>query len=710
MIQEQTTQVSQPSGFDDIISLSEIMGIILNGKWWIMGSTALFALGALFYLWAAVPIYSARTLIQFDSGKPVLSRLGEVVEAEKLNIVVEPDYFPVVGQAIARRYRPGPESVVQLNSPVPGLSGFAWGGERIRVSVFNVPEGMRNEVFTLVAGTDNQYKLLYDDELVLRGRVGERSASASASATIQGVELLITQLEARPGTRFNLSKLHLTNAVDKLEKRLSISEKGKNTGTMSLSITGPDREKNLKTLQAITKSYLGWHIKWFSADDQSSLEFLESKLPEFKARVELAQLRLDRYQHKPQAVGLNPENKIVLDELVGIDSQLAKLDMQIQNMSQRYSASHPDMIELAHQRKYLEERRIEFTGITEELPEPQEKVFNLVKDVELSTLVYSELLSQVQELKVAISSVANDVHILEPAHSGIEPVKPKKAVIAVLVTLLGGMLGLGLVFVRDMLRQGVKTPEELEAKIGLPVYATIPYSDQVNALERNARKSGSGHFLLARSAPKALAVESLRSLRTNLSFTLTEVPDNRIMITTPSPGVGKSFVSANLAELLAETDKKVLLISADMRKGHLHRNFGLPGEKGLADMLIDPGLDAAVPTGKNLDIICGGKCPSNPSELLISPAFTALLEKASSQYDVVLVDTPPVLAVTDAAIIGQQCGTVFMVVRAELTPVSEIDYATKRLQQAGVGVHGVVLNGLVEKSSSRYGYYQYSYE
>lgn len=733
---QQTQQVSRPD--DDVISLSEILGILLNGKYWIISSTVLFALGALFYLWIATPIFSANALVQVESQKSPLGGLvemseafsgetpseaeievirsrfvlGKVIENEKRNIVAEPDYFPVIGRAIARRYRPEPQSTERFNSPLLWMSGYAWGGERIQVSTFKVPESLKGEPFTLVATDHQQYRLMIDDQTLLQGRVGEVVRTGASIAIPGEIELFVAQLEARPGTRFNLSKLPLVGAVENLQQRLGVSEKGKKTGVLSLSITGPDRAENRKTLEAIIQRYLRQNVERVSAEAQNSLEFLEARLPEMKAEMELAESRLNRYRLENQTVDLTLETKAVLEQAVAIDTELAQMDIQIQQMGQRYTASHPIMIELANQRKYLEGRKQEFTGATKDLPETQQEVMRLARDVEVNTQVYTELLNKAQELKIVRASAVGNVRILDHALSAIKPVKPKKALIAVLATLLGGMLGMGLVFLRDMLRQGVKTPEEVEAKTGLPVYATIPDSDQLKLLERNARKGGAGGFLLARSAPKDLTVESLRSLRTNLSFALMEAPDNRIMITGPSPGVGKSFVSANLAELLAETGKKVLLIGADLRKGHLYRIFGLPGEKGLADMLVDPSLNAIVPAGDNLHVISGGKYPPNPSELLMSPAFTALLEKASSQYDVVIIDTPPVLAVTDAAIIGEQCGTSFMVARAELNPAREIDYATKRLQQAGVNVRGAVLNGLVKTSSryGNYGYYQYSYD
>ncbi|MGI2027825.1 polysaccharide biosynthesis tyrosine autokinase [Endozoicomonas acroporae] len=722
---------------DDVISLSEILAIILNGKWWIIGSTLLFSLGALFYLWIATPIYSANALVQVESQKSPLGGLvemseafagespseaeievirsrfvlGRVVDSEKKAIVVQPSYFPVIGQAIARRYRPEAEGNTPFNSPLLWLSSFAWGGERIQVDRFTVPEAFQGQPFTLVAGKDGQYQLIFDDQPVLNGRVGEPSSSG-ATGTPRGIELFVTKLAARPGTEFTLAKQHFITAIDGLGQRLTVSEKGKKTGVLALGITGPERAENRKTLEAIIQRYLRQNVERVSAEAQNSLQFLEDQLPEVRSELELAESRLNRYRLENQTVDLTLETQAILEQAVDIDTELAKLDIQMQQMGQRYTSSHPIMIELKNQRQFLSNRKKEFLGATEDLPQTQQEVLRLARDVQVSTQVYTELLNRAQELKIVKASAVGNVRILDHSLSTIEPVKPKKALIAVLATLLGGMLGMGLVFVRDMLNQGVKTPEEVEAKTGLPVYATVPESEQLKVMERNARKGSAGGFVLARSAPRDLAIESLRSLRTNLAFALMEAPNNRIMLTGPSPDVGKSFVSSNLAELLAESGKKVLLIEADLRKGNLNKVFGVKSDNGLAEMLVNPTLNAIMPVGENLHLIAGGKYPPNPSELLMSPNFTALLEKMSNQYDVVLIDTPPVLAVTDAAIIGEQCGTSFMVVRAELNPAREIEYATRRLQQAGVNVRGAVLNGLVKTASryGNYGYYQYAYE
>ncbi len=717
---------------DDVISLSEILGIILNGKWWIAGSTVLFAICALFYLWVATPIYKSDALVQVESQKSPLGGLvemtdmlsgetpseaeievirsrfvlGTVVESQKLNIVAQPDYFPVLGRAIARRFSPDLASGELINSPLLWFSGYAWGGETIKVERFLIPVSMQGEAYTLVAGEQGQYQLESDDTPVLTGKVGESALSDDGR-----VRLFVSDLKARPGTRFTITRQPMVTAIENLVKRLSVSEKGKKTGVLALSLTGPNKRENSRVLEAIIQRYVRQNVERVSAEAQNSLEFLEKQLPETKKEVELAESKLNRYQQDNKTVDLTLETQAVLEQAVNIDTQLAQIDMQIEQMGQRYTPSHPVMEELKLQRQLIVDRKKEFVAQTENLPQTQQEVMRLARDVEVSTTVYTELLNKAQELKIVKASAVGNVRILDHALSAIKPIKPKKALIAVLATLLGGMLGAGLVFLREMLNAGVKTPEEVEAKTGLSVYATIPESDQLQLLERNARKQGSS-YLLTQSAPSDLAIESLRSLRTNLAFALMEAPNNRIMVTGPAPGVGKSFVSANLAALLAESGKRVLLIDADLRKGHVHQVFGRKREAGLAEMLVGKAdFKAIIKAGNNFDLLPCGHFPPNPSELLMSPAFSTLLERVSEQYDIVLIDTPPVLAVTDPAVVGKLCGAAFMVVRAEQNPANEVAYAARRLEQAGVNVKGCVLNGMMQTASryGNYGYYHYAY-
>jgi tyrosine-protein kinase Etk/Wzc len=220
--------------------------------------------------------------------------------------------------------------------------------------------------------------------------------------------------------------------------------------------------------------------------------------------------------------------------------------------------------------------------------------------------------------------------------------------------------------------------------------------------------------LLAVDNPADLTIESIRSLRTSLHFAMLEAKNNIITISGPSPEVGKSFVSANLAAILAQGGQKVLIVDADMRKGYLNHWFNLQWDDGLSDFLSGKIKLAQVikSTGvDNLDIITRGMVPPNPSELLMQPRFSQLIEQVKGQYDFVIIDTPPILAVTDPAIVAAHTGTTLLVTRFGKNPIREIEYTRNRFEQNGIEVKGVIFNGVEKKSSNAYGYYgYYNYE
>jgi tyrosine-protein kinase Etk/Wzc len=211
--------------------------------------------------------------------------------------------------------------------------------------------------------------------------------------------------------------------------------------------------------------------------------------------------------------------------------------------------------------------------------------------------------------------------------------------------------------------------------------------------------------------PADLAVESLRSLRTSLHFATLEAKNNILMISGPSPAVGKSFVSCNLAAIIAQTGQKVLLVDADMRKGYLNKLFRLDVSNGLSDLLagkIDLNTATHATEVDNLHVITRGQIPPNPSELLMHSNFTQFLESVSNQYDLVIIDTPPILAVTDAALVGRQAGTSLIVTRFGVNAAKEIMVTKRRFEQNGIVVKGAIFNA-VERKASAYGYGNYSY-
>jgi tyrosine-protein kinase Etk/Wzc len=283
--------------------------------------------------------------------------------------------------------------------------------------------------------------------------------------------------------------------------------------------------------------------------------------------------------------------------------------------------------------------------------------------------------------------------------------------VLLIASVLGLIAGAAIAIARNMFFRGIGTAQEIEAETGLNVYSTIPLSPAQLELAKKVADKQPGTHLLAFALPDDPAVESLRSLRTALQFAMLDAGSNRVLITGATPSVGKSFVSCNFAAVLAGTGKRVLLIDADLRRGHINQYFGVHRQRGLSELVAGSLLleDAirrnVVP---NLDLITTGVLPPNPAELMMSSAFAATLQQLSAHYDYVIVDTPPVLVAADTAAIAAQAGTLLLVARAGETQMGEIHECAKRLAHAGKTVTGVLLNGL-DLTRRHYGSHAYRY-
>jgi tyrosine-protein kinase Etk/Wzc len=241
------------------------------------------------------------------------------------------------------------------------------------------------------------------------------------------------------------------------------------------------------------------------------------------------------------------------------------------------------------------------------------------------------------------------------------------------------------------------------------VYATIPHSVHQEKLSKKVRGEVAMLPLLAQAAPEDIAVESLRSFRAALQFSMPHFKNNIVMLAGPTRNLGKSFVAANFAAVMAASGKRVLLIDADLRNGHLHRYFGVTREQGLSKAITGAmAVEHVIHRGvmENLDFIPTGALPPNRSEFLLHLNFGGLLETVSANYDLVLLDPPPILAVADALIIGAHAGAVFILTRAGVTTEADINESIKRLNHAGISPQGVLFNDMAPGLGRRGSLYQ----
>lgn len=716
---EKNRAVSTASKENEEIDLGRLVGTLIDHRWLIIGITALFAVIGIIYSLFATPIYQADATVQVEQNEGnslvnnisqmlpnsqpgssteielITSRMivGKTVQDLNLDTVVNQKYFPMFGRGWAR-----------LNGDIPG---------QIAVSRVTIPESMIEKPLELTVIDQNNYSVEFDGTEIIKGKVGVYSSG-------NGVSLLVSEVAAKPGTVFEVSKLSKLAATLQLLDELTVEDKGKDTGVLSLTLMGDDPAKIKKIIDSISNNYLVQNVERKSEEAAKSLAFLKDQLPLVRESLNTAEDKLNSFRQANDSVDLSLEAKSVLDTIVGVEAQLNELTFKEAEISKLYTKEHPAYRALLEKRVTLQKEKDKLDKRVSKMPQTQQEILRLTRDVDAGKEIYMQLLNKQQELSITKASTVGNVRIIDPAVTQPNPVKPKKSLIVIIITLLGGAIAVVIVLVKNMLHRGIESPDQLEEQ-GINVYASIPLSEwqqkkDIETILRNNKKSNTrSKTLLAVGNPADLAIEAVRSLRTSLHFAMLESKNNVLMICGASPNIGKTFVSINLAAVIAQAGQRVLVIDADMRKGYSHTLLNTNWQNGLSDILSQQVTkEAAVRKTEieNLDFIPRGTIPPNPSELLMGARFKELIEWAGKNYDIVMIDTPPILAVTDAAIIGHNAGTSLMIARFAVNTVKEMEISIRRFNQNGIDIKGVILNAVEKRASSYYGdygYYQYEY-
>lgn len=715
------------------LNLRELLGTLL--RYWksILLLTLLGTLVGAYLAYVAPPVYATNALLHVENQKrPGLSDIDAMmvfamrqslspaeleivrsrsiisgaVELLNLDIDARPQYFGKIGAAYARRN-------TQRNQltppPFPGLSEYAWGGEKINVSRFSVPGLLLEKTFFIKTGENNSYQLFSpNNTLLAEGKVEEPILVAHDLGTI---ELYLNELIARPGTRFTLTKHEKLNVVNNMQEQLHVQERGMRSGIIELKLEGTNPGKIRDKLNALANNYLRNNVEKQSEEAKQVLDFLSQQLPVLKQNVDASEAKLRSYQSKQGTIDLSLEAGSLLEKLTIVQQKQSELKLQLAELKQKYTDNHPLVKSLSRK---LAQANGDLSSTEKELkklPATESAFLKLKRDVVVANELYLQLLNRYQELKVVKAGITGFVRIIDRAYLPKYPVSPQRLLLLLTPIVVSFLLGIMFALGRHALRHKLETPEILEGKLGLPTYATVPYSQKQNALERmrhrrENRKKLVGAQVLARLLQQDLAVESLRSLRTSLQFALLESDSNIVTITGPTPEIGKSFVAENLAYLLAETGQKTLLIDADMRLGHLNHNLIAKNKPGLSDFITQSAAYEEVvqtiePNG--LCFIACGTRPPNPAELLVNSHFKELLKRVSADFDIVIIDTPPILTMTDGIVVAQASGSCLLVARAGTSTLHEVEIAAKRLRQNKVPLKGVIMNGMTTGALG-YGY------
>ncbi len=722
---------------EDGINFAEYLDIAIDHRWLIFIVTLGFLILGTAYAFFAKPIYEANVAVQVeDTGNSagsflgdaaasllsvktpaageieiIRSRaiLGQAVENTKLYISALPNYAPIIGAWLSRR-------ATTLSDPgFLGMQGYVAGTEKIVVPQFDVPQELEDKKFTVTLIDAGSYELTSSElSTPIKGKI---SALLSANLPAGKLNLLVSAIDAKPGAQFRLVRYSKQLTLFALQDELKVVEKGKQSGVLDVSWQSSDAEKLTQLLNEIGRLYVRQNIERKAAEAEKTLGFLNSALPDFKKQLEQSEAEYNKYRNLNGTISLDDEAKNALTQTVDLQGKLLDAQQKRRELAARFTDKHPNIQTLDGQ---IAAWNSEIAGVDSKIrkmPLLQQNTVRMQRDIKVNTDLYVSLLNSSLQIRLAKEGKVGNVRLLDDAIIPEEPVRPKKLLVIGLALIFGLFTGAVAAIGRSSFFGGIRSPGEIETHTGLNVYSSIPLSNVQRLMEKSIENRSAGIHVLALSHSEDPAVESLRSLRTALQFAMLEAPNNRLLISGATPGVGKTFVSVNFAAITAAAGKKVLLIDADLRKGRVNQFFSSPRALGLSELIAGSlTLEQAIRSEiiENLDVITTGVLPPNPAELLMSDSFAQILRRVSEIYDLVIVDTAPVLVAADTAAVAPLAGALLLVARAEKTHLGELNESVRRLAHTGCTANGVILNALdltrrhAGSSSYKYGAYKYA--
>lgn len=720
--------MSQTANTEDTIDLKELF-FSLIAQWKLIALCVILSLiCALLYLRTTPDTYSVDAMVQVEDSKgtsaALLGDLSSMIE-QKSPAQAEIEILKsrlVLGEVINH---------LNLNIRISGTEDSFWNRlmakheydttyseksvlfqdnrNSFNIRQFDIPQYFQNKNLIL-SFKEGKYSLTDEktEQVVFSAPLNQISQSSSEYGLWKVGVFSQDSFDAT----YNIRKQSLPAAMQSLTSNYSVAEKGKMTGVLGLNYQGEDKQHITQVLNAILAAYSQQNIERRSAETAQTLKFLENQLPELKQQLDVAEREFNRFRQQANTVDVTKESELYLTQSITLETQKIQLEQQVVEASSKYMDEHPMMQQMNAQLAAINKKIAELDGTLKRLPELQRQYLQLFREVEVKQQLYTGLLNSYQQLRIAKAGEIGNVRIVDTAVEPIQPIKPKKLQILILSIFLGGFLGTLLALLRNMMRSGIKDAAQIENELDLLVYATVPRS-LTQASRNNLLNKRKNIPILAVKDSGDIAIESLRSMRTAIHFALMNASNNVIALSGPAPEIGKSFITVNLATILAQGGKRVLVIDGDMRRGYLHKYFNAELSPGLAELLnLQNSYEDIVQnsTVENLFFVTRGKSPVNPSELLSTDKFKAFLDQASAHFDHILIDTPPVLAVTDGIIIAQYAGVNLLIARHGKTQIKELEITVNRFEQANVKVNGVILNDVQKGAAGSYGYnYAYAY-
>ena len=708
----------EPQAEEPPVDLKGYLNTLYDSRWLIGTITAIITVVAVLYALVAKPVYEANLMIHVEEESPtasknILSEASSLFETKKaaiaemellrsrmvvsravdnlqLYVEVKPKYFPVAGSWFANQNggalsRPG----------LFGHGGFVWGGEKAEVSVFEVPDSWLNREFIITARAGKRYRFSGGGQrIAFDATVGHRYRVRTPEGL---VDIKVDRLHANPGARFRIKRNSRLGTIQAIQNAMVITEQGKQSGVIEVKLQGEHAERINALLSEIGREYMRQNLARKTEEAEKSLAFLNQQLPILKRQLEQSEDRYNQFRNAHGTVDLREEARMSLTQAAAARTRRIELVQKKTELLSRFTEDHPIVAAIDRQRREVETEIEAIDTRIRKLPVMEQDEARLTRDIKVKTDLYTALSNTAQQLRLISVGRVSNVRLVDAPMAPERPIKPNRPLIVALAVITGLFLGTLIAFTRKAMRGGIDDPAKVERLLRAKVvYASIPHSLNEDKLMRKVK--GEGVLpLLAQILPEDPAVESLRSFRAAMQFSMPHFRNNIVMFAGPTRGVGKSFVTVNFAAVMAASGKRVLLVDADFRSGRLHRYFGTSRDHGLSNA-----INGSIPVEKiihhhvidNLDFIPTGSMPPNRSDFLLHANFSSLLDTVSANYDLVLIDTAPLLLAADALVIGARAGAVFLLARARVTTDAEITESVKRLNHAGLSPQGVLFNNI----------------
>ena len=724
---------------EEKIDIREYLRVIMKRRWTIITFFAVVVITVIIHTFTAAPIYEATTRLIIDKENPNVVSIQEVMAVDASGTdYYQTQYKIIESRTVAReviRRLHLDESEEFFPKPRDDF-------------ISNLKHSVQE---TITFWKDSLFSLLKTENEGISEALGEYEPG---SALVSG---FIRRIKVRPIRNSRLVDVSF-QAKDpalaaKIVNTLASAYIGQNLETKLIAVKDAVRwlhnriEEERKRVEKAEQALLRYKEKHNIVTDFSSdvEKITAQKLAQLNARVvEEESKRVEAETRYKQAMALkgNPDMldsipEVLNNELIRqIKSMEVELYKRMSELSKKYGQKHPRMVAIDSELKTLQKRKTkEVNRVVNSLKneyrvalarenslkaalakQKKESLELNQKAIEYGTLrrevesvrqMYELLIKRFKETSLTEDMRTGNIRIIDRAEVPRHPVKPKKRLNILLAIIVGLVTGIGLAFFFEYLDNTVRIPEDVRSHLNIPYLGHIP----AIAVDGNS-DGGERSELVTLHSPRCAASEACRGIRTSILFSSAESTPQVILVSSSGPQEGKTITTTNLAITMAQSGSKVIILDCDMRRPRIHEIFQLSGEKGLSNILAgDCNVTEAVAHTRipNLDTIICGPIPPNPSELLGSSRMTRLLDILRKHYARIIIDSSPIVAVTDSVILVRFADGIVLVVRAGETPREIVKNGLGQLQAVNGRILGAVLNGVDMGMDSHYYYHQYYY-